>query len=358
MSKFLSSRYTNVQPYRPGLQLHDRPYVKLNANETSLPPSPAVRQALTDALVEGLGRYADPYCLEFRQTVAEVLGVSADEVFVGNGSDEVLAIAFRTFFDGETPVAFPDITYNFYRDWCTTFGTPFVEVPLKEDFTVDVDALAAFEGPVVLVNPNAPTGLALPVADIERIVQARPDRLVIVDEAYADYHGESCVPLVAANSNLIVVQTMSKSRNLAGAHIGYAVAQKDLIDDMRDIKFSTNPFNVSALTAAVGIAAMRDTAYLEQCMAEAAEQRARLADELSARGFAVLPSRTNFVFTRPEGLPAGELCEELQRRGVLVRHYNQPRIADWLRITVGTQEENTALLEALDDALAEAANAC
>lgn len=354
VSQFLSSRYTNVQPYRPGLQLHDRPYVKLNANETSMPPSPAVRAALTDALIDGLGRYADPHCLAFREAVAEVLGVSVEEVFVGNGSDEVLAIAFRTFFDDETPVAFSDITYNFYRDWCTTFGAPFTEVPLNEDFTVNVRALEAFEGHVVLVNPNAPTGIALPIEDIERIVRARPDRLVIVDEAYVDYSDETCVPLVRRYKNLIVVQTMSKSRNLAGAHIGFAVGRKELIDDMRDIKFSTNPFNVSSLTAAIGIAAVKDTDYLEQCMEAVAKQRAFLVDELRWRRFAVLPSKTNFVFTRPVGMGAAELCRELQRRGVLVRHYDQPRIADWLRITVGTPEENAALLDALDDCLFEA----
>lgn len=355
MSQFLSSRFKNVQPYRPGIQPCDRDYVKLNANETSLPPSPKVRAALTDALVDGLGRYADPYCLDFRHAVAQAMGVSAEEVFVGNGSDEVLAIAFRTFFGDEVPVAFPDITYNFYRDWCTTFDVPFHEVPLLEDFSVDANALAAFDGHVVLVNPNAPTGLAVSRESIERIVRARPDRLVIVDEAYIDYGGESCVPLVGRYRNIIVVQTMSKSRHLAGAHIGFAIAAPELIDDMRDVKFSVNPFNVSALTAAIGIAAIEDAESLAVFAADNARERGALSAELANRGFAVLPSSTNFVLARVPKGGATALTAALKERGVLVRHYDQPRIGDWLRITVGTAAENATLLRALDACLVRGA---
>lgn len=352
MSKFLSNRFKNMQPYRPGIQPHDRDYVKLNANETTLSPSPKVRAALTDALVDGLGRYADPYCLDFRRAVAQAMGVATEEVFVGNGSDEVLAIAFRTFFGDEVPVAFPDITYNFYRDWCTTFDVPFCEIPLLEDFSVDVDALAAFDGHVVLVNPNAPTGMVVPREAIERIMAARSDRLVIVDEAYIDYGGESCVPLIGRHRNLIVVQTMSKSRHLAGAHIGFAIAASELIGDMRDVKFSVNPFNVSALTSAISIAAIEDAEHLEAFVAENAREREELARELCRRGFHVLPSSTNFVLAKiPKG-DAAALTGALKEHGVLVRHYGQNRIRDWLRITVGTATENAALLQALDACLA------
>lgn len=350
-SAFLNPRYAGITPYVPGEQPKDRAYVRLNSNETSLPPSPAVRAALNDALVDGLGRYADPHCMPLREAIAERFGVGAESVFVGNGSDEVLGLLFLAFFGGDARVCFPDITYGFYRDYCGTFGVRFREVALLDDFTLDVDAFAATEEHVVIANPNAPTGLCVPSSDIARIVEARPGRLVIVDEAYVDYGGKSCVPLVADHPNLVVVQTMSKSRNLAGAHIGYAIADPRIVRDLGDIKFSFNPFNLSAPTMAIGIAAMADEAYLAACTGRIIEERGRTMAELTRRGFTVLSSRANFVFATHPALPAEAWNQGLRERGVLCRHYGQARIRDWLRITIGTRDEMDAFLSATDDVL-------
>ncbi|WP_350454400.1 pyridoxal phosphate-dependent aminotransferase [Slackia heliotrinireducens] len=351
-SPFLNSRYANITPYVPGEQPKDRAYVKLNSNETSVAPSPAVRAALDDALVRGLGRYADPHCMPLRAAVAEHFGVDAANVFVGNGSDEVLGFIFLAFFGGDAKVCFPDVTYGFYRDYCGTFGVDFREVPLREDFSLDVEAFVQTEEHVVIVNPNAPTGLAISVADIARIAEAHPDRLLVVDEAYVDYGCETCVPLVATHPNLIVVQTMSKSRNLAGAHIGYAIASSEIVSDLNDIKFSFNPFNMSDPTMVIGIAAMKDVDYLRECTSRVIDERQRTTAELERRGFTVLPSLTNFVFATHPTLRAAEWNDGLRQRGVLCRYYAQPQIDNWLRITIGTTDEMDAFLAATDEVLA------
>ncbi|MCI8366819.1 MAG: histidinol-phosphate transaminase [Eggerthellaceae bacterium] len=352
MGKFLNARFDCITPYVPGEQPKGS-YVKLNANETSVPPSPRVAEALDRPLIEALGRYADPHARPLKRAVAQALGVDERAVFVGNGSDEVLGFLFLTCLDQGDELAFPDISYGFYRDYATTFGLAGTEIPLTDNFEIDIAKFEAFPGPVVFANPNAPTGLALSPDEIERIVQAQPDRLVVVDEAYVDYGAESCVPLVERYENLVVVQTLSKSRNLAGAHIGFAVAHPGLVQDMEDIRFSFNPFTMSALTQAVGVAAMGDEAYLRQCAEAIVQQRERLGDELSQRGFEVMPSLTNFLFVRHDCFPQDSLAKALKSRGILIRHFDQPRITDWNRITVGTASEIDALLLALDDALAE-----
>lgn len=353
-SQFLNARYGGMTPYVPGEQPKDRPYVKLNSNETSLPPSPAVSAALSDALVDGLGRYADPHCLSLREAIAAHFGVGPENVFAGNGSDEVLGLLFLAFFGGEAQVCFPDVTYGFYRDYCGTFGVTYREIALRDDFTLDVEAFCAAREHVVIVNPNAPTGLCIPASDIARIAESQPERLVIVDEAYVDYGTESCVPLVAGHPNLVVVQTMSKSRNLAGAHIGYAIAAPAIVEDLNDIKFSFNPFNLSAPTMAIGVAAMGDTAYLRACVSLVVEERERTTAALEERGFTVLPSSANFVLAHHPELGTKAWNEGLRERGVLCRHYDHPRISDWLRITVGTHEEMDVFLAATDEVLGDA----
>lgn len=355
-SRYLNARYRGITPYVPGEQPRDRTYVKLNANETSVPPSPAVRAALDDALVAGLGRYADPHCMPLREAVAcalglDAFGLDASCVFCGNGSDEVLGLLFLAFLGGEAALCFPDVTYGFYRDYAGTFGVRSREVPLRADFSLDVDAFAAARENVVFPNPNAPTGLAVSPAEVERIAASDRARLVIVDEAYVDYGAASCVPLVARNPNLVVVHTMSKSYNLAGAHIGWCVAAPDIVRDLSDVKFSLNPFNLSAPTMAIGVAALGDGAYHDACVASVVRERARTTSELEARGFRVLPSLGNFVFATHPAFRAAAWNAGLRERGVLCRHYDAERIRDWLRVTIGTPGEMDAFLAATDDVL-------
>ena len=340
MSEFLAPRYAGMSPYVPGEQPTDREYVKLNANETSVPPCPGVAQALSDqVMISKLGKYADPHCMPLRKAIAEATGLTADEVFCGNGSDEVLGFLLLTFCQPGSRIAFPDVTYGFYRDFSATQGLDWHEIALREDFTLDVDGFAAFDGTVVFANPNAPTGLAVTPDEVARICEANPKRLVIVDEAYVDYGSESCDLMVRTHRNLVVVHTMSKSRNLAGAHIGWCVAQADLIDDLNDIKFSFNPFNLSAPTMAIGIAAIKDDGYTRACVRQICETRDIVCEQLRELGFEVLPSMTNFFFATHPTLAASEWCARLRDAGVLTRYYNAPRIDKWLRVTVGTPEE-------------------
>jgi len=340
MSEFLAPRFAGLSPYVPGEQPKDRTYVKLNANETSVAPCPGVARALADpALIAGLGKYADPHCLPLREAIAKASGFSAAEVFCGNGSDEVLGFLLLTFCEPGSKIAFPDVTYGFYRDYSATYGLDWHELPLREDFTLDVDAFADFEGTVVFANPNAPTGLAISPDEVARICATHPERLVIVDEAYVDYGSQSCDTLTRTHRNLVVVHTMSKSYNLAGAHIGWCVAQADLVKDLNDLKFSFNPFNLSAPTMAVGIAAIEDRAYMQACAARICETRDEVAAQLRELGFEVLPSVTNFFFATHPTLAAADWCARLREAGVLTRYYKAPRIDNWLRVTVGTPEE-------------------
>lgn len=349
MSEFLAAKYAGMSPYVPGEQPKDRPYIKLNSNETSVPPCPGVARALADPqLVAGLGRYADPHCMPLREAVAAAYGLDASEVFCDNGSDEVLGFLLLTFCEPGSRIAFPDITYGFYRDYSATQGLDFTQIPLRDDFTMDVDALAAFEGTAVFPNPNAPTGLAMSREDVERICSAHPERLVIVDEAYVDYGCQTCAPLVREHRNLVVVHTMSKSRNLASAHIGWCFAQADLVSDLNDVKFSFNPFNLSAPTMAIGIAALQDEEYFRSCTATIQETRDHTRAELERRGFTVLASKTNFLFATHPTLRAADWCAQLRAAGVLTRYYNAPRIDNWLRVTVGTPEEMAIFLTETD----------
>lgn len=344
MSQFLNARFAHMHPYVPSEQPHDREYIKLNANEAPVPPSPHVLEVLNKPLVDGLRCYADPRARELRQVFADRAGVPVEWVFAANGSDEALAFTFMTCFHTDTPVVFPDVSYGFYQDYCGAFGVPFTKVPLREDWTVNVDALIAAHAHVVLANPNAPTGLVLPIAEIDRLCSSLPDRLVVIDEAYVDYGNPSCIPLVEKHANLVVVQTFSKSRNLAGAHIGFAVAQEPLISDMRDVKFDFNPFNISAVTAAIGIASVEDEDYFQARIAEIIETRDHAIAELRHMGFEVTDSRTNFVWAHRDDVDALEWNARLRSDGILARHFTGPRTSDWLRITVGTPDQMDAVL--------------
>lgn len=344
MSRFLNSIYSELHPYVPGEQPKGRSYIKLNANETSVPPSPEVLKAVSSPLLNSMGLYEDPHCMELRTAIADVYNVAPEQVFVGNGSDEVLGFCFLTFFSRNSKICFPDITYGFYKVYSNTFGIDAREIPLSSDFSVSVEDYVKTNRHVILANPNAPTGLCLSTCEIEKILKADPNRLVIIDEAYVDYGNESCIPLLNRYPNLIVIQTFSKSRNLAGARIGFAVASKEIIKDMNNIKFAFNPFNLSAMALAAGAASIRDTEYLKKCVNNIIATREYTKSELQSLGFFVIPSHTNFLFVKHPLLPAAMYYKLLKENGVLTRYYDEDRIRDYLRITIGTRSEMEEVL--------------
>ena len=353
MSRFLSPALAAVTPYTPGEQPQDQPYIKLNTNENPYLPSPRVVAAVSEAEVEKLRLYSDPACGELLRAAANFFGLQPDQIMAGNGSDENLFFALRAFCDESHPLAYADITYGCYGVWCGLLHIPSHIIPLKEDFTLDPADYHSLHQTIVIANPNAPTGLALPRAAIEGILQSNPHNVVIVDEAYVDFGGESCVPLIQQYDNLLVVQTFSKSRQLAGARLGLALGSRELIADLNRVKFSLNPYNINRLTLKAGQAALADTEYFDRTRAAVVETRHWAKQQLEARGFQVLDSRANFLFASTSRREGGQLYRQLKQRGILVRHFDGPRIANWLRITIGTPEQMQALMEALDKILEE-----
>ena len=351
MSRFLSPALSAVTPYTPGEQPQDQQYIKLNTNESPYLPSPRVVAAVSEAEVEKLRLYSDPACADLLQTAAKHFGLQPDQIMPGNGSDENLFFALRAFCDETHPLAYADITYGCYSVWCGLMHIPSHIIPLKEDFTLDLADYYGLNETIVIANPNAPTGLALPRSAIEGILKANLDNVVIVDEAYVDFGGESCVPLIDQYENLLVVQTFSKSRQLAGARLGLAMGNAKLIADLNRVKFSLNPYNINRLTLKAGQAALEDTAYFEKTRAAIMDTRAWTMQQLTDRGFTVLDSRTNFVFASTERISGGKLYKELKKNGILVRHFDAPRIENWLRITIGTPEQMQALMDAVDKIL-------
>ena len=299
MSQFITEKIKNLKAYGPGEQPKERKYIKLNTNESPFPPSPKA-QALAQEQLAKLMLYPDPDCKELLSAIAESVGVDTENVIVSNGSDEVLNFAFMAYCDEQTPALFPDITYGFYKVFADLNGVPKKEIPLKEDFTVNLEDYKGENGVIFLANPNAPTGLALPVGEIEELLKANPHRVVVVDEAYVDFGGESCIPLTKRYSNLLVTQTFSKSRSMAGARLGFGVACKELIEDLNRIKYSTNPYNVNRVTAAAGMGSMQDKEYFNACVAEVMENRNWTANELKKLGFTMTDSQANFLFVKHE----------------------------------------------------------
>ena len=351
MSRFLSRTLAAVTPYTPGEQPQDQQYIKLNTNESPYLPSPAVIAAVSEHEVEKLRLYSDPACADLLKAAAAHFGLQPEQIMPGNGSDENLFFALRAFCDADHPLAYADITYGCYGVWCGLMHIPSHIIPLKEDFTLDPKDYYGLNQTIVLANPNAPTGIALPRAEIEGILKANPNNVVIVDEAYVDFGGESCVPLIDQYENLLVVQTFSKSRQLAGARLGLAMGNAALIADLNRVKFSLNPYNINRLTLKAGQAALEDTAYFEKTRAAIMDTRAWTMQQLTDRGFTVLDSRTNFVFASTGRINGGELYKELKKNGILVRHFDAPRIENWLRITIGTPEQMQALMDAVDKIL-------
>ena len=351
MSRFLSPALSAVTPYTPGEQPQDQQYIKLNTNESPYLPSPAVIAAVSEHEVEKLRLYSDPACADLLKAAAAHFGLQPEQIMPGNGSDENLFFALRAFCDADHPLAYADITYGCYGVWCGLMHIPSHIIPLKEDFTLDPKDYYGLNQTIVLANPNAPTGIALPRAEIEGILKANPNNVVIVDEAYVDFGGESCVPLIDQYENLLVVQTFSKSRQLAGARLGLAMGNAKLIADLNRVKFSLNPYNINRLTLKAGQAALEDTAYFEKTRAAIMDTRAWTMQQLTDRGFTVLDSRANFVFASTERINGGVLYKKLKEDGVLVRHFDAPRIENWLRITIGTPEQMQALMDAVDKIL-------
>ncbi len=349
MSRFFTESLKALQPYVPGEQPQDMQYIKLNTNESPFPASPKAVAAITGEEVSRLYLYSDPDCKALIAAIAKRYGLQPEQITVGNGSDEVLWFALRAFCDENTPLAYNDITYGCYKTWCSMLNVPSKILPLQEDYSVDLSLYRGLDSTIMITNPNAPTGLCLTVQEIEGVLQENPDHVVIVDEAYVDFGGESCVSLIDKYDNLLVVQTCSKSRSLAGARLGFAMGHPDLIADLNRIKFSFNPYNVNRLTCLAGIAAMEDEEYFQTCTKTVAQTRDRTAAELKNMGFTLTDSKANFLFAESSRISGGELYRKLKERGILVRHFDKPRLENRLRITVGSQKQMEALLTALKE---------
>ena len=349
MSRFFSNKYSALKAYTPGEQPKDQQYIKLNTNESPFAPPESVVRAVTEEAGR-LQLYSDPECTPLVAKASEYFGVSKDQVLMTNGSDEILNFAFMAF-GKEKGVIFPDITYGFYSVFAALHGLDTKVVPLREDFTVDVDDYCSTGRMVVLANPNAPTGIALSLAEIERIVSSNPDAVVLIDEAYVDFGAQSAIRLTEKYDNLLVVQTFSKSRSMAGARLGYAFASAEIIKDLEKIKYSTNPYNVNRITQAAGVAALSEQGYYDANCQSIMETRAFAKTELEKLGFSVLASSANFLFAKHERVSGKEIYLRLKENGVLVRHFTAPRIEDYNRITIGTREEMVAMLAALNSIL-------
>ena len=354
MSKFLSKEASRLAPYTPGEQPQDQQYVKLNTNESPFPPAPKVVKALSRAEVLKLNLYSDPTCARLVDALAKRYELQPENVLTGNGSDEILAFAFRAFCGEGKPLAYADITYGFYKSQVALFGLDAKVIPLREDFTLNVDDYMDFPGTIVIANPNAPTGMPVSRADIQRLLEADPNRVVIVDEAYVDFGAESCVPMIYRYDNLLVVQTMSKSRSLAGGRVGFALGSAELISALNRVKYSFNPYNVNRLSIVAGTAAVEDEPYFQACCAAVRQARAWTVEELENLGFTVLPSQANFIFARSDKLSGEDLYRRLKENGVLVRWWaDSGRIQDYVRITIGSMEQMETLVDEIARLLEE-----
>lgn len=348
MSQFWSPLVRTLTPYVPGEQPKVTNLIKLNTNENPYPPSPAVMAAMHAVSADSLRLYPDPDSSQLKQTLADYHGVKPDEIFVGNGSDEVLAFAFMALLKHEAPLLFPDITYSFYPVYCKLYGIDYVEVPLTEQMDIDTaDYVGRDCGAIIFPNPNAPTGIPLSLAAIEDLLIKQPHSVIVVDEAYVDFGGETAIPLTQRYPNLLVVRTFSKSRSLAGLRVGFAVGHKDLIDGMERVKNSFNSYPMDRMAVAGAVASYQDEAYFQKTLAAVIHNREKTAQALQNLGFSVLPSRANFVFATHSAFSAESLAAGLRERAIIVRHFKHPRINQYLRISIGTQEECSKLVEAL-----------
>lgn len=336
-----------VVPYTPGEQPKIKNIIKLNTNENPYPPAPGVEEALKNMDVSDYRKYPDPSCTKLVDAIASFYSVDPEKVFVGVGSDDVLAMAFLTFFNSDKNILFPDITYSFYDVWADLYRIPYTQVPLKEDFTIDPEDYYVENGGVVIANPNAPTGVALPLSAIEEIVRKNSDVIVIVDEAYVDFGGESALPLIDKYDNLLVVQTFSKSRSMAGMRIGYAFGCKKLIKYLYDVKFSFNSYTMNMPSIELGAAAIADKDYFDKTRSMVIATRERAKKELKDLGFEFGDSMTNFIFAKHPDKHGKDIFDYLRQNGIIVRRFDLPRISEYLRISIGTDEEMDELIRVL-----------
>ena len=353
MSRFLNERYRAMEAYTPGEQPRDMQYIKLNTNESPYPPAPSVVAAMSGEQVELLRLYSDPTAKGLKEKLAGLYGVKPENVFVSNGSDEVLNFAFSAFCDNRCPAIFPDISYGFYPVFAEQCGVLYRTVPLREDYSINPRDYFSAGGTVFIANPNAPTGMALGLDDIEAIVRENPDNVVVIDEAYVDFGAQSAVPLTQRYDNLLVVQTFSKSRSLAGARLGIGIGSAELIRDLETLRYSVNPYNINRMTMAAGVGALADREYFDVCRSRIIATRERTAESLRGLGFTVLPSSANFLFAKSPDICGAALYKALKARGILVRHFTALRLDDWNRITVGSEDEMSALLDAISDIIKE-----
>ncbi len=354
-----NQKVADLVPYVPGEQPRNQALIKLNTNENPYPPAPEVLKAINDFPMETLRLYPDPTNLDLRQTIGEYYNLDISNIFVGNGSDEILAMVFQAFFntkaDVEDPgssdcqIAFPDVTYSFYPVYAQMYDVPSRTFALADDFTLELDACLDPSAALVLANPNAPTGIAIDLDDLKRIAAADRNRLIVVDEAYVDFGAESAVSLLPEFDNILVVQTLSKSRSLAGIRVGFALGDPALIEALERIRDAFNSYTVDRLAQAVAIAAFEAGAYFEQCRARIIETREKCAAVLKVLGFEVLPSSANFLFARHPKYAGDDLYRKLREHGILVRHFAKPRIEDFLRITIGLPEDMDKLLAILEN---------
>ena len=351
MSRFWSKSVHTLTPYTPGEQPQIEGLIKLNTNENPYGPSQKVLDAIAAATNESLRKYPDPNASELKQSIADYYGLTPAQVFVANSSDEVLGHTFRTFFDQGSPLLYPDITYSFYPVYCALLNIDFVQVPLSDDFTININDYMQSNGGIIFANPNAPTGIALASREIERLLQKNTESVVVVDEAYADFADESAVSLIDKYPNLLVVQTLSKSRSLAGLRVGLAVGNADLITGLERVKNSFHPYTLDALALAGAKAAFDDVAYFRETCNKVMSTRAWTSQQLVELGFDVLPSSSNFVFAKHAKVAASDIFHALRERKIIVRYFDSERIKDYIRISIGTNEEMTACIAALRDIL-------
>ncbi|NLC69312.1 MAG: histidinol-phosphate transaminase [Clostridiaceae bacterium] len=347
MSIYWSERTRNLEPYVPGEQPRDRKYIKLNTNENPYPPSPMVLDAIRKACSEDIRIYPDPDCDSLRETIARYYNLKKEQVFVGNGSDELLAFSFMAFFDPCNPILFPDITYSFYPVYASIFNINYKVVELDEEFSIPVEGFFQENGGIIIPNPNAPTGKYLDVGLIARIARKNPGSVVIIDEAYIDFGGESAVKYIGDFKNLLIIQTLSKSRSLAGLRLGYALGHEDLIQGINRVKNSFNSYTVSRLALAGAEEAFRDEDYFRETRRRIIETRERVSLSLKSMGFKVVDSKANFIFISHPGVKSPVLFKRLREKGILVRHFDKPRISDYLRVSIGSDEEMDVFLDVI-----------
>ena len=352
MSKYFSSRFASLEPYVPGEQPQDMSYIKLNTNESPFDPPKEVVPVIREA-ARSIRLYSDPESNELRQAIADYYGLEPENVMATNGSDEALNYAFMAFCDEEHPIVFPEITYGFYPVIAKLNNIPYETISLREDYTIDVREYEGINKNICIANPNAPTGIALSLEEVEQIVRTNPDNIIIIDEAYVDFGARSAVPLLYRYDNLLITQTFSKSRSLAGGRLGFILGAKDLIADMNTLRNASNPYNINRMTAKAGIVTLRENTYFKNSCQAIQFNRRYTSRALEALGFEILPSSANFLFVRSDRIGGEELYLRLKEKGVLIRHFSDPKISDWNRVTIGTKVQMDKFLAKVEEIFVE-----